>query len=63
MARQKPSAHIVALGLEDVEEQRDAVLRGRHQLPDAVLVRRVLARPAGTRDGAVQLGDEAAACS
>lgn len=63
MARQKPSAHIVALGLEDVEEQRDTVLRGRHQLPDAVLVRRVLARPAGTRDGAVQLGDEAAACS
>lgn len=63
MARQKPSAHIIALGLEDVKKQCDPVLRGRHQLPDAVLVWRVLARPAGTRDGAVQLGDEATACS
>lgn len=63
MAREKSSAHIIALGLEDVKEQRDAILRGSNQLPDAVLVWRVLARPAGTRDGAVQLGDEATACS
>ncbi len=56
--RQKPSAHIVPLRLEDVEEQRDAVLRGCHQLPDAVLVGRILFGPAWTGDGPIQLGDE-----
>lgn len=56
--RQKPSAHIVALSLEHVEEQGDAVLRGRHQLPDAVLVGRILLGPAWTGDGPIQLGDE-----
>lgn len=56
--RQKPSAHIVPLRLKDVEEQRDAVLRGRHQLPDAVLVGWILFGPAWTGDGPIQLGDE-----
>lgn len=44
-----PSAHVIALSLEDVKEQSDAVLRGSNQLPDAVLVWRVLSGP--TRAG------------
>lgn len=52
-----PSAHVVALRLEEVEEQGDAVLGWGDQLPDAVLVGRILLGPAGAGDGAVQLGD------
>lgn len=52
-------SHIVALSLEDVKEQSDAVLSGGHQLPDAVLVWGVLSGPSWTGDGAVQFGDEA----
>lgn len=58
-----PSAHVIALSLEDVKEQSDAVLRGGHQLPDAVLVGGVFPGPAGAGDGAVQLRDEASAGS
>lgn len=54
-----PSAHVIALSLEDVKEQSDAVLRGGDQLPDAVLVRGVLPGPSWAGDGPVQLGDEA----
>lgn len=53
-----PSAHIIALSLEDVKEQSDAILRGSDELPDAVLVRRIFSRPPGAGDGAIQLGDE-----
>ncbi len=59
----KPSAHVIALSLEDVKEQSDAVLRGGNQLPDAVFVRGVLSGPAGAGDRPVQLGDEASAGS
>lgn len=45
-----PSAHVIALSLKDVKEQSDAVLRGGNQLPDAVLVWRVLSGPARTGD-------------
>lgn len=58
-----PSAHVIALSLEDVKEQSDAVLRGGHQLPDAVLVGGVLSGPTGAGDRPVQLGDEASAGS
>lgn len=54
-----PSAHVIALGLEDVKEQGDAVLRGGHQLPDAVLVGGVFSGPPRAGDGPIQLGDEA----
>lgn len=54
-----PNAHVIALSLEDIKEQRDAVLRGGNQLPDAVFVWRVLSGPAWTGDGAIQLGNEA----
>ena len=53
-----PSAHIIALCLKDVKEQGDTVLGRGHQLPDAVLVGRVLSGPAGTGDRTIQLGDE-----
>lgn len=56
-------AYVIALRLKDVKEQGDAVLCGRHQLPDTVLVRGVLSRPAWTGDGAVQFGDETSTCS
>lgn len=45
-----PSAHVIALSLEDVKEQSDAVLGGSDQLPDAVLVWGVLSGPAGAGD-------------
>ena len=45
-----PSAHVIALSLKDVKEQSDAVLRGGDQLPDAVLVWRVLSGPAWAGD-------------
>lgn len=44
------SAHVIALSLEDVKEQGNAVLRGCDQLPDAVLVGRVLSGPTGAGD-------------
>lgn len=53
-----PSAHVIALSLEDVKEQGDAVLCGGDQLPDAVLVWGILSGPAGAGDGPIQLGDE-----
>lgn len=53
-------AHVVALGLEEVELQGDTVLGGGHQLPDAVFVRRVLLGPARAGDRAVELGEESA---
>lgn len=56
-------SHVIALGLKDVKEQSDAVLRGGNQLPDAVLVGRVLSGPPWTGDGAIQFGDEASAGS
>lgn len=54
-----PSAHVIALSLEDVKEQSDAILCGGNQLPDAVLVRGVLSGPTGASDWPIQLGDEA----
>lgn len=54
-----PSAHVIALSLKDVKEQSDAVLRGGDQLPDAVLVWRVLSGPTRAGDWPIQLGDEA----
>lgn len=54
-----PSAHVIALSLEDVKEQSDAILRGGNQLPDAVLVWGVLSGPAWAGDRPIQLGDEA----
>lgn len=56
-----PSSHVIALSLEDVKEQSDAVLRGGDQLPDAVLAWGVLSGPTRAGDWAVQLGDEASA--
>lgn len=53
--------HVIALGLEEVELQGDAVLGGGHQLPDAVLVGGVLLRPPRAGDGAVELGEETSA--
>lgn len=50
--------YIIALGLEEVKLQGDAVLGGRHQLPDAVFVRGVLLGPARASDGAIELGEE-----
>lgn len=61
LIQNKPSSHVIALSLEDVKEQRDAILCGGHQLPDAVLVGGVLPGPPGAGDGAVQLGDEPSA--
>lgn len=57
----KPHAHIIALSLEDIKEQSDAILRGGHQLPDTVLIWGVLSGPPGTGDRTVQLGNEASA--
>lgn len=54
-----PSAHVIALSLEDVKEQSDAVLCGGNQLPDAILVWGVLSGPTRAGDGPIQLGDEA----
>lgn len=45
-----PSAHVIALSLEDVKEQSDAILCGGDQLPDAVLVRGVLSWPSRAGD-------------
>lgn len=53
-------AHIIALCLEEVKLQGDAVLGGGHQLPDAVLVGGVLLGPAWAGDGAIELGEESA---
>lgn len=53
-----PSAHIIALSLEDVKEQSDAILRGSNELPDAVLVRWIFSRPPRAGDWAIQLRDE-----
>lgn len=53
-----PSAHIVALSLEDVKEQSDAILRGSDELPDAVLVWRIFSWPPRAGDRSIQLGDE-----
>lgn len=61
LIQNKPSSHVIALSLEDVKEQSDAILCGGNQLPDAVLVGGVLPRPPGAGDGPVQLGDEASA--
>lgn len=55
----KPNAHIVALSLEDIKQQSDAILSGGNQLPNTVLIWGVLSGPPGTGDRAVQLGDEA----
>lgn len=51
-------AYVIALGLEEVKLQRDAVLGGGHQLPDAVFVRGVLLGPARAGDGAIEFGEE-----
>lgn len=48
--QKNPSAHVIALSLEDVKEQSDTVLRGGNQLPDAVLVWGVLSWPTGACD-------------
>lgn len=48
-----PSAHVIALSLEDVKEQSDAILCGGNQLPDAVLVWRVLSGPTRASDGTI----------
>lgn len=61
LIQNKPGSHVIALSLEDVKEQGDAVLCGGDQLPDAVLVGRVLSGPPGAGDGPVELGDEASA--
>ena len=50
--------YVIALGLKEVELQGNAVLGGRHQLPDAVFVRGVLLGPARAGDGAIELGEE-----
>lgn len=63
LIQNKPSSHVIALSLEDVKEQSDAILCGGNQLPDAVLVWGILSRPPGAGDGPVQLGDEASAGS
>lgn len=52
------STHIIALGLEDVEEQSDAILCGSNELPDAVLIWRILSRPPRAGDRSIQLGDK-----
>uniref|UniRef100_A0A6B0VDP4 Uncharacterized protein n=1 Tax=Ixodes ricinus TaxID=34613 RepID=A0A6B0VDP4_IXORI len=52
---------VVSFEVEVGEVEGDAVLRRRHDLPDAVLVRRVQVRKGGTRDGAVRRLDHAAA--
>jgi len=54
-----PIAHVIALSLEDVKEQSDAVLCGGNQLPDAVLVWRILSGPSWTGNRAIQLRNEA----
>lgn len=59
LIQNNPSAHVIALSLEDVKEQSDAVLCGGNQLPDAILVGGVLSGPPGAGNGPVQLGDEA----
>lgn len=56
-----PPAHVIALGLEEVELEGDAVLGGGHQLPDAVLVGGILLGPPRAGDGAVELGEETSA--
>lgn len=55
------NTHLVPLQLEGLELHGDAILRGGHHLPHAVLVGRILFGPAWRADGAVQLGEEAAA--
>lgn len=50
--------HIIALGLEEVELEGDAVLGGGHQLPDAVFIGGILLGPARAGDGAVEFGEE-----
>ena len=53
-----PSAHVIALSLEDVKEQSDAVLCGGNQLPNAVLVWGVFSGPPGAGDRPIQLSNE-----
>lgn len=61
LARATDGTHLVPLQLEGLELHGDAVLRGGDHLPHAVLVGRVLFGPARRADGAVQLGEQAAA--
>jgi len=53
--------YLISLQLEGLKLHGDAVLSGGDHLPHAVLVGRVLFRPAGRADGPVQLREETAA--
>lgn len=55
--------HIIAFDLKGFEKQRDAVLRGRDELPHAVLIGGVFLRPSWTCEGAVEVGHESTAGS
>lgn len=50
--------HVIALRLKEVKLQRNSVLGGGHQLPDAVFVWGVFLGPARAGDGAIELGEE-----
>lgn len=55
------NTHLVPLQLKGLKLHGDAILSGGDHLPHAVLVGRILFGPARRADGAVQLGEEAAA--